>query len=270
MRTPFVHLRRRQPDAVVLGHRVDHVVDQLLNRRALRISAFSSGRAFARSTGCPMRATFRIDMTGELYCARVMLPAPARRLARVPVLPALRRRARAAAAESRPSPSGPVCTRCGFVFYLDPKIAVGTIIATQSGPARARPPRDRAGLRQVGVSGRLRRSRRTADRRRRSAKRARNAASTCASTALVNIYSYAGPRAGHRRLRGDGDRRAAVRGRGVSRDERSSRRSAIPWDGSRSAARRRAARLPGRPAPPDPQLALPSVCTLLHVRRRVR
>lgn len=29
-------------------------------------------------------------------------------------------------------PARPVCTRCGFVFYLDPKIAVGTIIATAS------------------------------------------------------------------------------------------------------------------------------------------
>lgn len=27
-------------------------------------------------------------------------------------------------------PERPVCTRCGFVFYIDPKIAVGTIIAT--------------------------------------------------------------------------------------------------------------------------------------------
>ena len=30
-------------------------------------------------------------------------------------------------------PERPVCTRCGFIFYLDPKIAVGTIIATSSG-----------------------------------------------------------------------------------------------------------------------------------------
>jgi 8-oxo-dGTP diphosphatase len=30
-------------------------------------------------------------------------------------------------------PARPVCTRCSFVFYLDPKIAVGTIIATASG-----------------------------------------------------------------------------------------------------------------------------------------
>ncbi len=27
-------------------------------------------------------------------------------------------------------PERPVCTRCGFVFYIDPKIAVGTIIET--------------------------------------------------------------------------------------------------------------------------------------------
>ena len=29
-------------------------------------------------------------------------------------------------------PERPVCARCGFVVYLDPKIAVGTIIATES------------------------------------------------------------------------------------------------------------------------------------------
>ena len=30
-------------------------------------------------------------------------------------------------------PERPVCARCGFVFYLDPKIAVGTIIQSQHG-----------------------------------------------------------------------------------------------------------------------------------------
>jgi len=30
-------------------------------------------------------------------------------------------------------PERPVCTQCGFVFYIDPKIAVGTIIETKSG-----------------------------------------------------------------------------------------------------------------------------------------
>src|SRR5262245_36367256 len=29
-------------------------------------------------------------------------------------------------------PERPVCSRCGFVFYLDPKIAVGTIIRTDT------------------------------------------------------------------------------------------------------------------------------------------
>ena len=29
-------------------------------------------------------------------------------------------------------PERPVCAHCGFVFYLDPKVAVGTIIATAS------------------------------------------------------------------------------------------------------------------------------------------
>jgi len=30
-------------------------------------------------------------------------------------------------------PERPVCTQCGFVFYIDPKIAVGTIIETEGG-----------------------------------------------------------------------------------------------------------------------------------------
>jgi 8-oxo-dGTP diphosphatase len=30
-------------------------------------------------------------------------------------------------------PERPVCTRCGFVFYLDPKVAVGTIIRSDNG-----------------------------------------------------------------------------------------------------------------------------------------
>ena len=30
-------------------------------------------------------------------------------------------------------PERPVCTECGFVFYIDPKIAVGTIIETHAG-----------------------------------------------------------------------------------------------------------------------------------------
>src|SRR5687767_9776223 len=39
----------------------------------------------------------------------------------------MRRRARTPLLKST-EPERPVCTRCGFIFYLDPKIAVGTII----------------------------------------------------------------------------------------------------------------------------------------------
>ena len=44
---PFVNLRRRQADAVVLVHGVDHVVDQLLHRRLLQLGAFDLLRARA-------------------------------------------------------------------------------------------------------------------------------------------------------------------------------------------------------------------------------
>jgi 8-oxo-dGTP diphosphatase len=30
-------------------------------------------------------------------------------------------------------PERPVCARCGFIYYIDPKIAVGTIITTDTG-----------------------------------------------------------------------------------------------------------------------------------------
>jgi len=78
-----------------------------------------------------MRATFRIDMTRELYWSRVDFLHPHDDTHAYQFCPrcggALERRL------LKPSePARPVCTRCGFVFYLDPKIAVGTIIATAS------------------------------------------------------------------------------------------------------------------------------------------
>ncbi len=57
----LVHLRRRQADALVFLHRLEHVVDELLDAGRPDLGRVS-GRALARRTGCPMRATFRIDM----------------------------------------------------------------------------------------------------------------------------------------------------------------------------------------------------------------
>ena len=45
----------------------------------------------------------------------------------------MRRRARAARGLKASEPKRLVCPRCGFVFYLDPKIAVGTIIRDGDG-----------------------------------------------------------------------------------------------------------------------------------------
>ena len=78
-----------------------------------------------------MRATFRIAMTRELYWSQVDFLHPHDDTHAYQFCPrcggALERRV------LKPSePARPVCTRCGFIFYLDPKIAVGTIIATAS------------------------------------------------------------------------------------------------------------------------------------------
>ena len=53
-----------------------------------------------------------------------------------------------------------VCTSCGFVFYMDPKVAVGTDHPHERRAPGSGAPRHRAGLRAVGVSGRLRGPRR--------------------------------------------------------------------------------------------------------------
>src|SRR5262245_57121561 len=92
-----------------------------------RISLFSRGRAFARSTGWPIRATFRIDILPELYWRRV--EHDARDYQFCPRCAGAFEWRRLKAAE----PERPVCARCGFIFYIDPKIAVGTIIKVSSG-----------------------------------------------------------------------------------------------------------------------------------------
>src|SRR5437899_6266990 len=117
-----------------------------------------------------MRATFRIDILTELYCREVRR-ADVRRCERAGLPVALSRRTivrrpiarRTVAPRNLMStlhphddshsyrfcprcggplerrlvkagePERPVCARCGFIFYIDPKIAVGTIIQSASG-----------------------------------------------------------------------------------------------------------------------------------------
>src|SRR5688572_1596813 len=102
-------------------------------------SCLSIGRAVCRSTGCPIRATFRMDIGGSYtvvsdpFVHSHDLTPPYRFC---PVC--------ASALESRvlkvTEPKRLVCTNtpCGFVFYLDPKIAVGTVIRLEDGPATDR------------------------------------------------------------------------------------------------------------------------------------
>jgi 8-oxo-dGTP diphosphatase len=81
-----------------------------------------------------MRATFRIDISQELYWLRNEASTA------TPLHPhddshAYRFCPRCGGALERrllkpTEPERPVCTRCAFVFYIDPKIAVGTIIRT--------------------------------------------------------------------------------------------------------------------------------------------
>src|SRR5258705_7729588 len=96
---PFVHLRRGEADAVLLVHRVDHVVDQFLERCALDVGFVERPRAFTEDRMAHAR-DFEDRHEARLYGVQ----------RRHPVLRAMRRPARSAAAEgararaSRPRP----------------------------------------------------------------------------------------------------------------------------------------------------------------------
>src|SRR5688572_10720930 len=93
----------------------------------LRRSFFSSARPRCRSTGCPMRATFNIDMNEDYKVTVHQHDQDGFRFC--PVC--------AGSLESRllkeGDPARLVCVSCGFVFYLDPKLAVGTVISVEQG-----------------------------------------------------------------------------------------------------------------------------------------
>src|SRR2546423_10855618 len=75
--------------------------------------------ARARSTGWPIRATLRIDIRHRLYKGEMdyrFCPRCGGSLEKRSLRPV--------------DPERLVCTACDFVFYLDPKVAVGTIIRT--------------------------------------------------------------------------------------------------------------------------------------------
>src|SRR4029079_16959624 len=91
----------------------------------VRISDGCSARAFARRTGCPMRAIFKIDIC-ELYAGQSTVPTTEPPYRHCPQCGGVLEQRLLKAGD----PSRLLCTRCGFIFYLDPKVAVGTIVRT--------------------------------------------------------------------------------------------------------------------------------------------
>ena len=154
-----------------------------------------------------MRATFRIAMP---HYSRADMSDPA-----VPLLPVLRRPARGAPAEGR-RPRSAGLRRLRLRLYLDPKVAVGTIIRT--GDERLvlvrRAIEPGYGL-WVFPGGYVDRGEEIIEAALREARE--ESGLDVRIDGLVNIYSYAGTRADHHRLRRDGARRRAVRRRRVPR-----------------------------------------------------
>ena len=92
------------------------------------IAAGSMGLALSRSTGCPMPRDFQNRHSAELYCA-VPTPPMSETFRFCPSCGG----SLATRSLKSGDPDRLVCERCGFVFYLDPKVAVGTIIADAEG-----------------------------------------------------------------------------------------------------------------------------------------
>jgi ADP-ribose pyrophosphatase YjhB (NUDIX family) len=83
-----------------------------------------------------------------------------------------------------------VCAACGFVFYLDPKVAVGAICRTEGGVLLLRRGIEPGYGRWVYPGGYVDRGERLEDAARREAKEEVNA--DIRITRLVNAYSYPG------------------------------------------------------------------------------
>ena len=159
---PFVDLRRRQADAVILDHRLDHVVDQLLDDRVADVGALEGAR---------LRAQHRMAHARDLqdrHIRRIILvsacdeaasctpttnrtPTASARAAASALERRLLKAERARAARLRR-------VRLRVLSRSEDRRRHDHPVAADR--HRAGPARHRARLRQVGVPGRLRRSRR--------------------------------------------------------------------------------------------------------------
>jgi 8-oxo-dGTP diphosphatase len=143
----FVHLGRGQTDAGVLVHGVDHVVDQLLHQGGLQLLFVNHARLLAEHRGAHSRH-FQNGNTADLILVASLAEAAAEAddnwspVHSHDLTPPYRFcPVCGSTLEARvlkvTEPRRLVCTNsaCGFVFYLDPKIAVGTIIRMNAAPA---------------------------------------------------------------------------------------------------------------------------------------
>ena len=285
----FVDLRRRQSNSLVLLHRLEHVVDELLDLRRADLGRMERAGLRAED-GMPHARDFQNRHT-RIICATIGVPMTDTYRYCPTCGGALETRLLKAG-----DPQRLVCTKCGFILYLDPKVAVGTIITPGLSRASAEGGESRGlsrasaeggesrGLSRASAEGGESRGR-DGDNRIVLVRRAiepgyglwvfpggyvdRGEEVTAAARreareeagldvrldGLVNIYSYPEPAPHHHCVQRHLDWRRALHGRGEPRGQAVSPRGDSLARAGIPQHPRCAARLPRRPGSPHPLVA---------------
>jgi len=115
----LLNLRCRQPDALVFAHRLEHVVDEALDRGRADVTGIDrpgAGAQHRMAHACDLQnGHSRIIVVGSMdHPEYRFCPICGGHLETRQLKPG--------------DPPRLVCASCGYVLYLDPKVAVGTII----------------------------------------------------------------------------------------------------------------------------------------------
>ena len=122
----LMHLRCGQADPLILVHRVEHVVNEPLQRRLSDLRHVERPPSSAQERMSKARH-LQYGHASQLYVSVPRLMDSHQHEATYRYCPICSGQLKLRLLKSG-EPHRPVCDECGYVIYLDPKVAVGTII----------------------------------------------------------------------------------------------------------------------------------------------